>query len=97
VLDAGNPLFTEVEPLPVFGAPFDLGVNFCLQVTEAAIDFHRGQVIALPEELGTLGEQRFAVMATARGGIDCPSQESIDQLLPEIERQLLEQQELAVG
>src|SRR5690606_29457166 len=79
VLDAGNPLFTEVEPLPVFGAPFDLGVNFCLQVTEAAIDFHRGQVIALPEELGTLGEQRFAVMATARGGIDCPSQESIDQ------------------
>jgi hypothetical protein len=97
VLDAGNPLFTELEPLPVFGAPFDLGINFCLQVTEAAVDFHRGQVIALPEELGELGEQRFSLVARALGGIDCPSQEYIDQLLPEIEKHLLEQQELAVG
>ena len=97
VLDAGNPLFTELEPLPIVGAPFDLGVNFCLQLTDAAIDFHRGQVIALPDQLGELGEQRFAMMATAVGGIDCPPQEFIDQLLPEIEKHLLEQQELAIG
>lgn len=97
VLDAGNPLFTELEPLPIVGAPFDFGVNFCLQLTDAAIDFHRGQVIALPDQLGSLGEQRFALMATAVGGIDCPSQEFIDELLPEIEKYLLEQQELAVG
>lgn len=97
VLDAGNPLFTELEPLPIVGAPFDLGINFCLQLIDASIDFHRGQVIALPDQLGALGEQRFALMAKAVGGIDCPPQDFIDELLPEIEKHLLEQQDLAVG
>lgn len=97
VLDAGNPVFTEMEPLPVFGAPFDLGVNFCLQVTKLAIDFHSGQSITLPEELAPLGEQRFALTAQALGGLDCPSNEFIDQMLPAIEQRLLEQQKLAVG
>lgn len=97
VVAAGNPLFTEMEPLPVFGAPFDLGVNFCLQVTKLAIDFHSGQSITLSAELAPLGEQRFALTAQALGGLDCPSSEFIDQMLPAIEQRLLEQQKLAVG
>ncbi len=97
VLAAGNPVFTELEPLPIFGAPFDLGVNFCLQVTKVAIDFHSGQAISLPEELAPLGEQRFALTAQALGGIDCPSNDYIDEMLPVIEQRLLEQQKLAVG
>ena len=28
VLDAGNPTFTEQEPLPVFGSPVPLGIDF---------------------------------------------------------------------
>lgn len=97
VKQAGDPTFTELEPLPILGAPLHLGINFCVQLTAAKIDFHRGQAISLPEEIGTLEQQRFSLMARANAGIDCPSQELIDELVPQIERHLLEQQELAVG
>jgi hypothetical protein len=97
VIDAGNPLFTEQDPLPVLGAPFPVGINFCVQITKAAIDFHPGNAIALPNELGALPEQRFALHGQACAGIACPSANVIAEILPEIERALLEQQKLAVG
>jgi hypothetical protein len=97
VLNAGNPLFTEQEPLPVLGAPFPLGINFCVQLTDAQVDFHPGNVFNLPPELGDLKEQQLALRARACAGLDCPSQEVIDEFLPAIERFLLAQQQLAVG
>lgn len=85
VLEAGNPLFTEVEPLPILGSPVPLGVNFCLQLTEAQIDFHPNNVVTLPPELKPMASQRFALHLKACAGIDCPPKEVIDRLLPFIE------------
>ncbi len=97
VIKAQNPLFTEQEPLPILGAPVPIGLNFCLQLNEAAIDFHPGNVFDLPPELGKLPDQRFALRLKGCMGMDCPSKEIIDELLPLIERFLVSQQGLAVG
>lgn len=97
VVEAGNPLFTEIEPLPILGAPVPLGVNFCLQLTNAEIDFHPGNVFGLPPELGSLPAQRFALRVKACAGIDCPPKDIFDKLLPELERLIVERQLLAVG
>ncbi|MEW6180403.1 MAG: hypothetical protein AB1522_10790 [Chloroflexota bacterium] len=97
VVKAKNPLFTEQEPLPILGAPVPIGLNFCLQLSEAAIDFHRGNVFDLPPELGRLSPQRFALRLKGCMGIDCPPKDLIDELVPLIERYLVSQQQLAVG
>jgi hypothetical protein len=97
VIDAGNPLFTEQDPLPVFGAPFPIGINFCVQITKAQIDFHPGNAIQLPPELAPLPQQRFALRAQACAGIGCPPAGVVADILPEVERTLVEQQKLAVG
>lgn len=97
VLQAGNPLFTEVEPLPIYGAPIPIGVNFCLQLTDAEIDFHPGNVVRLPAELGKLAPQHLAMRLKACVGLDCPPAEWIERMLPTIERLLVEQQRLAIG
>ena len=91
VMAANNPLFTEQAPLPILGAPVPLGVNFCLQLTDAELDFHPGNVIRLPPELGDLREQHFALRLRACAGIDCPSDGLLEELLPALERLLLAQ------
>lgn len=73
VLQRGNPLITVEDPLPLIGTDGALGLNFCLQLTEARVDFHPSNVFALPPELRPLGPQRFAFQARACGGIGCPS------------------------
>ncbi|HSV85052.1 MAG TPA: hypothetical protein VLH85_00660 [Levilinea sp.] len=97
VFEAGNPLFTEEEPLPILGAPVPIGVNFCVQLVDAQIDFHPGNVFTLPPELGSLSVQRFALGIKACAGIDCPPRGMIEELLPFIERYLVAAQMLAVG
>src|SRR5690606_5613697 len=96
VLEAQNPLFTEQEPLPVFGTPFPMGIDFCLQLTDARVDFSP-QDMDLPGELGELPPQSFALRASACAGLSCPPQEVIDEFLPWVERALVAQQKLAVG
>lgn len=97
VLKAKNPLFTEQEPLPILGAPVPIGLNFCLQLSEAAIDFFPGNAFKLPPELGKLPPQRFALKLKGCMGIDCPPKDVIAELLPLIERYLVSQKQLAVG
>jgi hypothetical protein len=97
VIDSNNPLFTEQEPLPILGTPVPMGVNFCVQLTGAQIDFHPTNVFQLPAELGDLGQQRFAMRGKACAGVDCPSKDIIDEYLPGVERLLLAEQKLAVG
>lgn len=104
VREAGNPTFTEMEPLPILGARMRVGrnlvpltLNFCLQVTDAEIDLHPGGVFALPPELGRIEKQRFALRGRACAGIDCPPDDLIDELLPAIEANLVAQQEPAAG
>ena len=82
---AGNPLFSVQDPIPVLGAPTPLGLNWCLQFTKLAIDFHPGNAVRLPPELGTLAPQRLALHMAACVGLDCPSDELIERLIPSME------------
>ena len=96
VLAANNPLFTEQAPLPILGTPIPFGVNFCVPLTHVQLDFHPSDV-TLPRELGALPEQHFSLYLRACAGIDCPPKGMIEEVLPLIERTLLEQQQLAIG
>jgi hypothetical protein len=85
VIAAGNPLFTEQSPMPVPGAAVDLGLDWCLQLTDAQVDFHPGNVFGLPPELGRLAPQRAALRLRACFGLACPPSHVIEQLLPLME------------
>lgn len=85
VIQAGNPLFDEQDPIPILATPVKLGLNWCLQITDAQIDFHPGNVFSLPAELGELAPQRVALRLKACFGLGCPPQDVIDQVLPAIE------------
>ena len=57
--------------LPVPGTNGLFALEFCMQVTKLAIDFHKGD-IKLPPELGTLQPQRFALAGRVCAAIACP-------------------------
>jgi hypothetical protein len=82
---SGNPLFTVQQPLPILGSPIPLGLNWCFQLTKLQLDFHPGNVIALPAELGVLQPQRFALVAQACFGLDCPGDRNLDDILRHVE------------
>ena len=80
-----NPLFKLLGPIPLFGvdAP-PVGLNFSAQLVEAKIDFHPGNVINLPAELNPpLPAQHMALKLRVCGGLDCPSQDFINQIKPD--------------
>ncbi len=78
----GNPLFTIMDPLPIMGAispPVSIG--FIVQIPRIEMDFHPGNVISLPPELGPpLKKQRFALRLQVCGSLACPSQKDIDEI-----------------
>lgn len=82
VVKYGTPLFTVMSPLPVLGADSPpVGLGYCVQIVRISIDFHPGNVISMPPELGPpLGKQRFALSVTACAAIACPSQQEVDQI-----------------
>jgi hypothetical protein len=82
VTNRHNPLFTIMNPLPVFGADAPpVGIGFCAQLVEAELDFHKQNVIPLPAELNPpLKEQRFSFHFRVCGAIDCPSPKLIDRI-----------------
>jgi hypothetical protein len=85
VKDAHNPLFTTQNPIPVLGTPTPIGLNWCFQFTDAQIDFHPGNTITLPTELGVLQSQHLALRFKGCFGLDCPSDDVIAEQLPRIE------------
>ncbi|WP_376790724.1 hypothetical protein [Thermoflexus sp.] len=85
VKDAGDPLFKEEDPLPVFGTPVPIGLNWCFQLTDVQMDFHPGNAIELPPELGALPVQSLALRMKGCFGLDCPSEDFIRELIPAIE------------
>jgi len=71
VFAAGNPLVTVQNPLPVLAAAQPIGLNYCIQFTDAEIDFHDSDTIKLPPELGTLPPQRLALRLKGCFGLAC--------------------------
>lgn len=80
VVNFADPVMTVVPPLPIGDTGY--GVNYCLQLVEAQIDFHKGNVIALPAQLKPLPPQHFSARARVCGGIGCPPDEVVDRLAP---------------
>lgn len=78
----GNPIFSVEQPIPVLGADSPpVGLSFCVQLTNAELDFHPGKVISLPPELTPpLQEQRFALHFRICGALGCPSEREIDTI-----------------
>jgi hypothetical protein len=85
VIEANNPLFDEQDPIPVLATPVDIGLDWCLQITDAQIDFHPENVIDLPSELGEIPPQRAALRLRACFGLSCPPADVIEKILPMIE------------
>jgi hypothetical protein len=78
-----NPLFTVVDPIPVLGtdAP-PVGLNFCVQLVAAEVDFYPGNVINLPPEMNPpLPQQHLSMHVRVCGGMDCPS-DFLNKFLP---------------
>lgn len=75
VYKRNNPLLTVEAPLPVLGTNGLVGLNYCVQLVDMKIDFHPGNSITLPPELGQLKKQQFALSAKACVGLGCPDEE----------------------
>ena len=71
-----NPLFKVVSPVPILGADSPpVGLNFCVQLVKAQVDFHPGNVVTLPAALSPpLAAQHLAMHVKICGGMDCPSE-----------------------
>jgi hypothetical protein len=71
-----NPLFKVVSPVPILGADSPpVGLNFCVELVKAEVDFHPGNVVTLPPALSPpLAAQHLAMHAKICGGMDCPSE-----------------------
>jgi hypothetical protein len=80
VLNFANPIMTVVPLLPLANTAY--GVNYCLQITKAEVDFHPGNVFTLPPELSPLPTQHFAAHAVVCAGIGCPPRDIVDRLEP---------------
>jgi hypothetical protein len=87
VIERGNPITGEVPYLPV-AASGGYGLDYCVQVTTAEIDFSPGNVVSLPPELSPpLGDQRFAFHGAMCAGLACPPQGVVDELQPLVGRE----------
>lgn len=80
VFARNNPLITIESPLPVLGTNGLVGMNYCVQLVDVKIDFHPGNSITLPPELGVLKKQQFALSTKACAGLGCPDEETLRAL-----------------
>ena len=78
---AGVPKYTRVAPFRV--PPFPVGLPYCVQIIDAKIDFHPGDILTLPAELDfPLREQSFALMVLLNFGLACLPPSFADALAP---------------
>lgn len=78
VIRRSNPLVSLEDLLPIPGTGGLYGMDFCVQLTKAQIDFHPGNAINLPPELDPLGRQRAALSAYFCVGLVCPEPRAAD-------------------
>ncbi len=76
VTDYGNPLFNVVSPIPILGSDSPpVGLNFCVELVKAEVDFYPGNVVTLPALLHPpLSQQHLAMHVRICGGMDCPGE-----------------------
>ncbi len=86
VEDRGNPILTVENPLPVPGTNGLYGFDFCVQIVKLEIDFHPGNVFALPPELNPpLQPQRLALRLTVCAAIVCPDDRGLEDIVKDLE------------
>lgn len=86
--DRGNPLLSVEDPLPVPGTNGLYGFDFCVQIVKLEIDFHPGNVFALPPELNPpLQPQRLALRLTVCAAIVCPDDRGLEDIVKDLEAQ----------
>lgn len=79
VKERDNPFFSREKPFILPGTNDNLALDFCIQLTALAVDFHPGDVIALPPELEPpLDRQTLAIRVEVCAGVGCPTQEFLD-------------------
>jgi len=78
----GNPIFKVEPPIPFIGSDSPVvATGFCAQLTKALIDFHPSNKINLPAELHPpLQPQRFSLTFRVCAGLECPSDEEVQQV-----------------
>jgi hypothetical protein len=75
----GNPLFTELPPLPVIGVDSPpVGLSYSVQLRKFELDFFPNTVFGLPPELHPLHEQRFALHFVVCGALGCPDDRDLE-------------------
>ena len=80
-----EPLTVE-NPLPVPGTNGLYGFDFCVQIVKLEIDFHPGNVFALPPELNPpLQPQRLALRLTVCAAIVCPDDRGLEDIVKDLE------------
>jgi len=85
VVKRNNPLMAVEDPLqlPLLGTNAVVALDFCVQIEKLEIDFHPGNVIALPPELAPpLAAQRFALHGRVCASIGCPSDRLVEMVEP---------------
>jgi len=77
-------IFKIEDPIPILGADAPpVALNFCAQLVAAKIDFHPGNVIALPAEMNPpLQPQHLAFAVRLCGALDCPAPDLLGKIPP---------------
>jgi hypothetical protein len=80
----GNPIVKEQPLLAIPGYNGPYGLEYCLQLAELSIDFHPGNLHALPPQLTPpLATQRVSLKARACAGLNCPPLDLLIKLAPD--------------
>lgn len=72
---------TVLDPIPVIGVN-NLGLDFCIQLTDLEFDFYPSDTVTLPTELNTLAAQQFALKISVCAGLSCIPKRIRDTIRP---------------
>lgn len=87
VIARGNPLLTRMDPVPVLGTEGRFALDFCVQITELALDFAPRSVIDFPGEADLdIEDQQFGLFVRVCAGLACPDDDDFTEAIEEATR-----------